>query len=379
MIQPHDASSPIAPPRTLEEFETLLATQELPWVNRDGITFVFQGNADQVFIRHWIYGLPSNLEMDRVDQSDIWVRTMRFPEGSRIEYKFAVVRNGHEQWIHDPKNPRIAMDPFGGNSVVYAPGYVVPDWASVNPTTPRGSIQELHLMSRAFGDRRLIRVYLPAAFRKYRRYRLLVVHDGDDYLRYSNLTVVLDNLIHRLEVPPLIVALTNPHFRLNEYAADPKHAEHIVREVLPALQKRFPLIGESSGRCLMGASFGAVAALSTAWRFPGTFDSLLLQSGSFAFTDIGQHSRSSVFDPVVAFMNDFRDRPGKPVKRAFVSCGIYESLIYENRSLVPFLQSSGVEVCYSESRDGHNWESWRDRLRDGLSWLFPGPLWVTYM
>ena len=28
--------------------------------------------------------------------------------------------------------------------------------------------------------------------------------------------------------------------------------------------------------------------------------------------------------------------------------------------------------------DGHNWENWRDRLREGLSWLFPGPFWFIY-
>ena len=33
---------------------------------------------------------------------------------------------------------------------------------------------------------------------------------------------------------------------------------------------------------------------------------------------------------------------------------------------------------YEEARDGHNWENWRDRLRSGLSWLFPGPLWMVY-
>ena len=55
-----------------------------------------------------------------------------------------------------------------------------------------------------------------------------------------------------------------------------------------------------------------------------------------------------------------------------------ESLIYENRSLVPMLQRAGMQVLFTESRDGHNWENWRDRMRQGLSYLFPGPLWLTY-
>ena len=247
------------------------------------------------------------------------------------------------------------------------------------PGIRRGRFGGFKIHSPSLGDERTINVYLPASFRKYRRYRLLIVHDGDDYVKYSRLNHVLDNLIARQEISPLIVALSNPHDRLKEYANDPRHASHIVEELIPELETRFPLIKEASGRCIMGASFGGVAALSTAWRYPGVFDSMLVQSGSFAFTDIGQHSRSPVFDPVVEFMNEFRKAPGLPVKRTYVSCGVYESLIYENRSLVPFLRSHQIETKYEEAYDGHNWENWRDRLRNGLSWLFRGPLWETYM
>ena len=85
-----------------------------------------------------------------------------------------------------------------------------------------------------------------------------------------------------------------------------------------------------------------------------------------------------MFDPVVEFMNRFRANPGQPAEKVFVSCGQYESLIYENRSLLPLLQETGMRVRYAEARDGHNWENWRDRLREGLSFLFPGPLWMVY-
>jgi enterochelin esterase family protein len=128
----------------------------------------------------------------------------------------------------------------------------------------------------------------------------------------------------------------------------------------------------------MGASFGGVAALHAAWRYPELYGRLLLQSGSYAFSDIGRHQRGPVFDPVVRFMNEFREHPGVPAERIYMSCGIYESLIYENRSLLPRLQQQGIEVRFEEVRDAHNWENWRDRLRNGLSWIFPGPVWYTY-
>jgi len=304
---------------------------------------------------------------------------MDVPPNSRVEYKLEVIHHGHARWVEDPLNPHRARDPFGANSVIFGAGYESPTWAEADAETRQGTFEDITMPSEAFGDERRVTIYLPARFRRTRRYPLLVVHDGGDYLQYSGLKTVLDNLIHRLEIPELIAVLTYPQDRLREYADDERHARFLTEELVPKVEADFPLRGTPGGRCIMGASFGAVAALSTAVRYPGFYSRLLLQSGSFAFTDIGtQHQRGPLFDPVVAFMNAFRSAPAKVVERTFVSCGIYESLIYENRSLVPFLQSTGMEVRFIEARDGHNWENWRDRLREGLSWLYPGPLWMVY-
>jgi enterochelin esterase family protein len=363
---------------TPEEIQRVINENSFPLVEDTIVTFVFFGDAEKVELRHWIYGLPSSLPLTRLGKTDLWYRAMEFPTRSRIEYKFGVVRSGHEEWIYDPLNRNVAYDPFGGNSVVHCRDYVDPEWSYEIEGGAKGRFEIIEIKSESFGDRRRLRVYIPAKFRKYRRYRLLVVHDGDDYVHYSRMNHVLDNLIARNEIPPLIVALSNPHDRLREYANDLRHARYIVEELIPTLESRYPLITESSGRGIMGASFGGVAAMSTAWRYQGVFDALLVQSGSFAFTDIGHHSRSPAFDPVVKFMNQFREDPGQPAKQVFVSCGVYESLIYENRSLVPFLRSHGMDANFVEAYDGHNWENWRNQLRAGLTWLFPGPLWETY-
>ena len=132
-----------------------------------------------------------------------------------------------------------------------------------------------------------VTLYLPARFRRTARYPLLIVHDGGDYLKYAAAKTVLDNLIHRLDVAETVVAFTYPGDRLAEYANSAAHARYLTAELLPRLEAEFPLAGTPSGRCLMGASFGAVAALSTAYRYPDVYGSLLLQSGSFVFTDIG--------------------------------------------------------------------------------------------
>lgn len=362
-------------PAALQEF---FAKHEFPIVEGPTVTFVWRGEADEVNLRHWIYGLPSSQSFQRLPSTDVWYFILELPEKSRVEYKIEVVRGGNRRWVEDPLNPHRARDPFGANSVAHGRGYVEPTWALPDPEARAGRLEDVVMRSRALGGRRDVTVYLPARYRQSRRYPLLLVHDGGDYVNYAGLKVVLDNLIHRLEIPGVVAALLHPRDRLREYAANPEHARFVTDELVPLLEREYSLVGTPEGRCVVGASFGAVASLSTAWRSPGFYGRALLQSGSFAFTDIGLNERGPAFDPVVEFVNSFRDAPARVVDRMFVSCGIYESLIYENRSLVPLLQSTGMEVRYVEARDGHNWENWRDRLREGLSWLFPGPLWMVY-
>lgn len=362
-------------PRAIDEF---LGSHQFPLVEGASVTFVYRGKADAVLLQHFIYGLPTSRPFKRVRGTDLWYLVMEIPPNSRVEYKLNLVHGKDHHWIRDPLNPHTARDPFGANSVVHSSGHAQPDWTENDPEARPGSIEVRELESAALGRRQHYKLYLPARYRTTRRYPLLVVHDGDDYLNYSELKTVLDNLIHRMEVAPLIAVLVSSHRRLVEYAGDESHAQFIAEELLPELDRSLPLDKHAASRGLMGASFGAVASLYTAWKHPGEFGRLLLQSGSFAFTDIGHHRRGPAFDPVVKFVNAFRDNPGKPTEKVFVSCGTYESLIYENRSLVPLLQARGMDVRYVEARDGHNWENWRDRLREGLSWLFPGPLLMIY-
>ena len=364
--------------KTPSALQAFFSQHTFPLVEGDTITFVWQGEAQEVKLHHWVFGLESAQRLLQVAGTDIWYLSMPLPPASRVEYKFEVVHDGHRHLIHDPLNLHLARDPYGANSVAHGHGYAIPHWIHNDPVSAPGSYQLLKFRSEIFG-RQQTRVYLPARFRRTRQYPLLIVHDGDDYLNYTSLGTVLDNLMARREIPDLIVAFTNSSHRLVEYANDERHARFLTEELVPQLEARYPLRSQPQSRCLMGASFGAVAALSTAVRYPGFYGRLLLQSGSFAFTDIGERNRRGpLFDKVVQFMNKFREEPRAVSERVFISCGTYESLIYENRSLIPMLEATGMDVLFREARDGHNWENWRDRLREGLSWLFPGPFLMTY-
>ncbi|MCA9710846.1 MAG: hypothetical protein KDK70_33700 [Myxococcales bacterium] len=368
------------PSRASQLLNRFVKRHQFPLIEGDNATFFFWDGkpTDAVYLQHWVFGLPSHQPYRRIDGTDAFYLPLELPHKARIEYKIEVERGGRRQWTRDPLNPRRAFDPFGSNSVCPMPGYQDPPWVRPDPAVRHGRMRSFSFHSEVFGDQRDIEVYLPAEFRPHKRYPLLICHDGRDYLRFTDMRTVLDNLIGRHEVAPLIVAFTSGVQRNVEYGANPLQARFLVEELLPALESRYKIEPGPAARGLMGASFGAVSSLFTAWTYPGVFGQVLLQSGSFVFTDIGQHDRGPLFDPVVAFVQRLREDPGRLDSRIYQSCGTFESLIYYNRSLLPLLQSAGLDVRYEEAQDGHNWIGWRDRLRAGLSWIFPGHLWMVY-
>ena len=101
-------------PRTVERF---IRANGFPLVERRGVTFVYRGEADAVRLRHWIFGLPGEQPLARVDGTDLWHVFLELPPGSRVEYKFEVVADGEDRWINDPLNPVLALERFGAISV----------------------------------------------------------------------------------------------------------------------------------------------------------------------------------------------------------------------------------------------------------------------
>ena len=176
---------------------------------------------------------------------------------------------------------------MGSSSVCFAYGYETPEWTLPDPdATTRRPHRAGRPRARRCGRDCEVTLYLPARFRRTATYPLLVVHDGADFLHYAAAKVVLDNLIHRLDIAEMVVAFLHPADRLKEYANSTAHSRFVTNELLPQLERELPLVGQRSGRCLLGSSFGAIAALSAANRSPDTYGSLVLMSGSFVFTDI---------------------------------------------------------------------------------------------
>lgn len=344
-----------------EQIDTLLTDRHFPVVEPGRAIFLFRGKAEAVSLRPMIAGFPGPHNFARLNGNDVWWLELPLPDGARLEYKFEVLREHRAEWVNDPLNPISTTNPFGTNSVCRAYGYEVPDFARVHENTPTGSFEDVWVAS-AMGQDRKLTVYRPAGFDSKREYPLLFIHDGGDYLTYGGMALVLDNLINWGRIPPLLAAFSWPQERLVEYAAHGAHANFVVNEAMPRLADNFAI----GRKVIMGASLGAVAALHTAWRHPGAFAGLLLQSGTFAQTP-GWGAARGILGPIAGLLHHLE--PSALPKQVFLSCGTYERMIAENRFMADRLRRAGLSVQYAESRDGHTWEAWRDRLQEGLGWV----------
>ena len=317
----------------------MLREQRVPLVEGPTCTFLWRGEADWVGVDHRMPEVPIPLPLRRLKGTDLWYATVELPRGARIQYRILVRRRGHDESMNDPLNPRVVGDAIGSQSVLEAEGYVTPDWAHPDPAAVAGELVDLRLPSRALRRDAHVTLYIPSRMRRDRRMPLLVVHDGGDFLHYSSMATVLDNLMHRRLMADCVVAFTHPGDRLREYAASAAHSRFLTTELVPQVEGSLQLRGDPRGRVLMGASFGGVAALSAAVRAPGFYGGLLLESPSLRFTEVtAPGTFGEMFEPVVRFVNSMRARPKKITDRIFLTFGAFEPLAVPDRAMVEVLE-----------------------------------------
>jgi enterochelin esterase family protein len=172
---------------------------------------------------------------------------------------------------------------------------------------PKGQLLGPHVFQSRIlaGTVRRYWVYVPAQYSAERPANVLVFQDGQ---RATNPTgslrvpQVLENLIHRKEIPVAIgifitpgqrgdvypddLGTGNPNNRAAEYdALDDAYARFIVDEMLPELGKSYSLTSDPAGRAIGGSSSGAICAFTVAWHRPDQFRNVISLIGSY--TSIG--------------------------------------------------------------------------------------------
>jgi enterochelin esterase-like enzyme len=291
-----------------------------------------------------------------------WRLLLERPPVDRLEYLLEIDHgNGNVERLPDPSNPLRAPGAFGEKSVLEFPGYTAPEWIS-DDESAGGAVLEAALPSRLLRTSVDAAIWAAAETDPRAPLPLVLVHDGPEYARYSQLLRLFDHLVAFGEVPPFRAALVPPPLDRNEmYSASHRYARVLREEWIPALHELAPFPGAPVG---LGASLGALSLLHAQWERPGLFGGLLLQSGSFFRRRYDSHeSGFGRFTRVARFVSTVAGGRSTPESiPVTITCGTGEENLDNNLFMAATLAAQGWHVRIVQHRDGHNWISWRDTL-----------------
>jgi enterochelin esterase-like enzyme len=288
--------------------------------------------------------------MTRVGNSDWYSLQTTVAPRARIEYQLAYATTDYRL---DPHNPRRSAGPtFGGAaaSEFVTPGYVPPQEFEDPRPSPRGTVSEAALE----GPCKTM-VYSPAGHAAAGGLPVAVFLD----LRTDPISRVLDWLIARRDIPPIVAAFVGPKSRGDESCSGAAMAEFVTGRLPAWLRSRHGADGSAEAHAILAISYSAKDALEIALRNPGVFRGLglMIPGRRINRTDI-------------AGIAGYRDAR----LRVAILAGRYDHAnLPTARALRQALTDAGHTVNYMEVSEGHSASTWRNHLRGVLVGLLGIP------
>ena len=233
-----------------------------------------------------------------------------------------------------------------------------------HPGVPRGTVHE-------YGAERRYYVYVPAQYKGSEPASLMVFQDAAWYLDLefeARAPVVLDNLIHRGEMPVTIGVFVAPSENRNaEYDAfSDAYATLLLTEIIPAVRSRYAITDDPDQWAIGGGSSGGVCAFTAAWIRPDRFRRVLSFVGAFAQLDGGNRYpeliRKTQRKPLRIFLHTVaRDLNWNAPKHNFFS---------ENLRVAAALAERNYDFRFVVGDGGHDGNHDGVTLPDALRWLW---------
>ena len=250
------------------------------------------------------------------------------------------------------------------------------------PNIPKGTVTKHTWTSKIFpGTVRDYWVYVPVQYNAANTAAVMIFQDGGGFAAETGswrTPIVLDNLIHKREMPVTIGIFINPgvlpalsadqqarHNRSFEYdALNDRYARFLIEEILPEVSKTYKLSADPNDRGIAGSSSGGIAAFMAAWNRPDAFRRVISFIGSYTNLRGGQSVSSLIrkFEP-------------KPI-RVYLQDGSGDQNIYAgnwwiaNQDMASALEYSGYDTTFVTGSEGHNGRHGSAILPDALRWLW---------
>ncbi len=139
--------------------------------------------------------------------------------------------------------------------------------------------------SAILGKSMVYNVFLPAASPQHGdRYPVVYFLDGlfsrpDRWFRWGGMELAEKLLASATAVPfAVVVAEADNSFYINMAGGRGNYEDYFIKEVIPTMEKRFPIRADRDGRALSGTSMGGYGALKLGLKYPHMFGSVSAHS-----------------------------------------------------------------------------------------------------
>ncbi len=301
------------------------------------------------------------LPLVRVGNSDVYAGVAELKEGQAMRWQFEI---GDQKLM-------------AGNGQLEV--YTAPPESKKQPGVPEGKlIQMPKWESKIFaGTTRDWWVYVPAQYKAENPACVMVFQDGQSAKNYT--PVMFDNLIAKGDMPITVGIFLSPGTRSDgrsnrsfEYdTLSDQYARFLLEEILPEVEKTYPLRHDAASRAIGGISSGGICAWTVAWERPNEFSKVLSWVGSFTNIQHGATFREGGHN----YEAMVRKAPKRPI-RIFMQDGENDldnangNWPLANQTLAKSLAFAGYDFKFVYGSGFHSDRHGRAIMPDSLRWLW---------
>jgi enterochelin esterase family protein len=293
--------------------------------------------------------------------------------------------------VIDPANVQVRRDGTRYQSFFILPG-PESDLYLHKEKVPHGTVSKVWYNSPVIGFDRRAYIYTPAGYEggttKYPVFYLLHGAGGDEdaWTNMGRAAQILDNLIAQGKAKPMIVVMTNGNANQagaqNEVPAIQadasqgmtagqrtagKFEEHLVKDLVPFIEKNYRVLTGRDNRALAGLSMGGMHTQTITNDNPGMFGYI----GVFSMGIMNMGGQNQ--DPAKAEaerVTKLEALKKSGYKLYWIACGkddfVYKGVV----TLRETLDKLNFKYVYRESTGGHTWANWRIYLTEFAPMLF---------
>lgn len=197
---------------------------------------------------------------------------------------------------------------------------------------------------------------------------LIILLDGQLWSRELSIIPEIQHLTDSNKIRPAVYVFVhslNSQQRQQDYGCHDAFSQALVYELIETLLKEYSFISKTD-ITLCGQSLGGLCALHSALLFPTIFTSLILQSGSYWWSDFSNSTLGQKYKGNILELLQNRSHPLSKTTQIYISAGTYETDMRDDAlQLYQQLQSFN-QVSFHSFSGGHDAVNWRTDLLKAL-------------